>query len=151
IPTYRLHKPTGLAVATIAGKDRYLGKFNSPASKAAYDRLVAEWLLNRGKPVPAGVVDLTVDEVLLRYWAFAQGYYGKGSKQLDNTTLALKPLRQLYGTTPAAQFSPLALKAVRRRMVESGWCRNYVNHCVGRVKLLFRWACENELLPSSVF
>jgi hypothetical protein len=26
VPSYRLHKPTGLAVVTIHGKDHYLGK-----------------------------------------------------------------------------------------------------------------------------
>jgi integrase len=152
IPKYRLHKPTGLGVVTLAGKDHYLGKHGTPASKAEYDRLVGEWLLGRPGPSSSpAAIDLTVDEVLLRYWAFAETYYGKLSKQLDNVKLALRPLRQLYGSSPAAGFGPLALKAVRQRMVESGWCRNYVNHCVGRVKRVFRWATENELLPSSVY
>jgi integrase len=152
VPKYRLHKPTGLAVVTLAGKDHYLGKHGTPASKAEYERLVGEWLLGRAGPAsPAAVTDLTVDEVLLRYWAFAETYYGQTSQQLDHIKLAVRPLRQLYGPSPAANFGPLALKAVRQRMVECDWCRNFVNHCVGRVKRVFRWATENELLPPSVY
>jgi integrase len=152
IPTYRLHKPTGLAVVTLDGKDHYLGRHGTAASRAAYERLVAQWLLGRGKPTPAAPApDLTVDEVLLRYWTFAQSYYGRASKQVDNMKLALRPLRHLYGTSLAPEFGPLALKAVRQRMIDLGWYRNYVNHCVGRLKRVFRWAAENELLPPSVY
>ncbi len=152
IPKYRLHKATGQAVVTLDGRDIYLGKHGTAASRAEYERLIAEWLLGRGtSPAQRSAADLTVDEVLLRYWTFAQTYYGKSRKQLDNIKLALRPLRLLYGMSPAASFGPLALKAVRQKMIESGWCRNYVNHCVGRVKRVFCWASENEVLPPSVY
>jgi hypothetical protein len=39
VPTYRRHKPTGQAVVTLCGKDHYLGKWNTAASKAEYNRL----------------------------------------------------------------------------------------------------------------
>jgi hypothetical protein len=51
-PSYRLHKPSGQAVVTFSGKDHYLGRFGSPESREAYDRLVAEWLANRRCPAP---------------------------------------------------------------------------------------------------
>jgi hypothetical protein len=43
-PSYRLHKPSGQAVVTLGGRDVYLGKFETPESRAEYDRVVAEWL-----------------------------------------------------------------------------------------------------------
>src|SRR4051794_31666809 len=43
-PSYRLHKPTGQAVVTLSGQDRYLGKHGTAASLAEYDRVIAEWL-----------------------------------------------------------------------------------------------------------
>ena len=43
-PSYRLHKPSGQAVVTIDGRDLYLGRHDTPASRAEYDRLIAEWL-----------------------------------------------------------------------------------------------------------
>jgi hypothetical protein len=38
------HKPSGQAVVTLSGHDHYLGKWQTPESKAEYDRLVGEWL-----------------------------------------------------------------------------------------------------------
>ena len=34
VPSYRRHKPTGQAVVTLSGKDHYLGKWNTAASRA---------------------------------------------------------------------------------------------------------------------
>ena len=51
-PSYRLHKPSGQAVVTLSGKDHYLGRFGSPESRDAYDRLLAEWLANSRRPAP---------------------------------------------------------------------------------------------------
>jgi hypothetical protein len=44
VPTYRHHKPTNQAVVTLNGKDHYLGRWNSKASRGEYDRLIGEWL-----------------------------------------------------------------------------------------------------------
>src|SRR5690242_20543256 len=49
IPSYRLHKPSGQAVVTLAGKDHYLGLHGTPQSRAAYDRLITEYLSTRGQ------------------------------------------------------------------------------------------------------
>ena len=44
LPSYRLHKPTGLAVVTIPidgrPKDFYLGPYGTPASKTEYAKLI---------------------------------------------------------------------------------------------------------------
>jgi len=44
----------------------------------------------------------------------------------------------------------LALKAVRQVMVQAGHCRNHVNKNVSRIKRMFKWAAEEELIPGSV-
>jgi len=76
LPSYRLHKPSGQAVVTLGGKDFYLGKWNSKASRQEYDRLIGEWLAG-GRVSPPGeeTSGLTVAELCLRYWQFAKGYY----------------------------------------------------------------------------
>ena len=38
VPSYRLHKASGQAVITTRGRDFYLGKHSTPASREAYDR-----------------------------------------------------------------------------------------------------------------
>src|SRR4051794_23673526 len=92
VPGYRLHKPSGQAVVTLGGKDYYLGPHGSPASRAAYGRLIAEWesrgrrqadpsVPGRDKGVPgAAASDMTVKELILAYWRFAEGHYRKGGR-----------------------------------------------------------------------
>ena len=52
VPKYRLHKPTGLAVVRLSGRDLYLGPYGSPESEARYESVVAEWLKNDRKLPP---------------------------------------------------------------------------------------------------
>src|SRR5262249_32012716 len=138
VPSYRLHKPTGLAVATIGGRDIYFGKHGTPESRAEYDRLIAEWLATgRRSRAGAGSVstgtDLTINEVMVSYLDFADYYYiknGRPTSEPGNIRLAIRPLRQVYGDTPAREFGPLQLKVVRQAMVDSNLCRNEVNRRV---------------------
>ena len=49
VPRYRRHKATGQAVVTIDGRDIYLGKYRSAASREAYKRKIAEWIQHDGR------------------------------------------------------------------------------------------------------
>jgi integrase len=155
-PSYRLHKPTGLAVVTLSGQDHYLGRHGSPESRAEYDRLIAEWLLRgRGAPPEAPKpIAPTVSELILAYWdRHVVPYYvknGRPTSERDNIRQALRFVRPPYGHTPASDFGPLALKAVRQAMTEAGRCRRLINKDINRIRSMFRWAVEHELLPSSV-
>src|SRR5438067_12105872 len=58
LPKYRLHKPSGRAVVTLPdglGRRRtvYLGAFDSPESRAEYNRVIADWLANGRRLTPA--------------------------------------------------------------------------------------------------
>src|SRR5438270_1875015 len=94
-PSYRLHKPSGQAVVTLNGRDRYLGKHGSPESRAEYDRLISEWLVS-GRGVGAGPIEpadgITVNEMLVGYWRHAEGHYrapdGTPSEELGNLKAA---------------------------------------------------------------
>lgn len=154
-PSYRLHKPSGQAVVTLNGRDVYLGKYGTGESRIEYDRVVSEWLANgRGLPVVAvGPPTLTVNELLLAYLRFAEGYYVKNGKLTSEyacTKAAVKPLQGLYGKTPAAGFGPLSLKAVRQKMIQSDLSRKVINKNIGRLKRIFKWGVENELVPGGV-
>jgi len=59
-------------------------------------------------------------------------------------------VRRAYGTTAAAEFGPLALKKVREMMIQAGRSRKLINKDVSRIRQLFGWAVENELLPVQV-
>jgi integrase len=156
VPTYRLHKPSGQAVITIRSgatrRDVYLGEYGSPESKAEYARLVA--VTAAGAPGPARR-DVTVSEILVGFLKWAATHYrdpgGNPTSELNELKLSLRPVRDLYGTTPAAEFGPLALKAVRQQMVVAGLCRTLVNRRVDRVRRVWKWAASEELIPVTVY
>jgi integrase len=155
VPRYCRHKASGQAVVTIAGKDHYLGPWQSQASRIEYDRLIGEWLA-QGRPrfLPASPAELTVTELCASYWDFAKNYYvknGEPTNELPGVQTALRVLRRYYGKTKAVAFGPLALKAVRERFIDEGHGRLYVNQNTGRIKRMFRWAASEELLPVAVY
>jgi integrase len=105
-------------------------------------------------PQPEGDAGLTINKLLVTYWAHVQSYYikdGRPTSEQDNIRQALRFVRPLYGHTPARDFSPLALKAVRQAMIEAGRCRSLINKDVCRVRSMFRWAVEHELMPLAVY
>jgi len=141
-PRYRHHKSSGQAVVTLSGRDFYLGPHGTAASRTVYDRLIAEWKGNR-RSLPAAPTEITVVELIAAYVKHAAEYY-RGSSEYEATRLSLRPLK------PASEFSPLKLKAVRQRMIESDLCRNEINKRIGRIKRMFRWGVENELVSPIV-
>jgi integrase len=153
IPTYCKHRGTGQAVVYLNGRSVYLGKYGSPASKQEYERIIQEWLAH-GRRLPGGD-DLTVNELILAWWEHCRRHYrhddGTPTSELSCIKMALRPLKVLYGGTLARDFGPLALKAVRQKMIEADLCRGVINHHIDRVKRLFKWATENEMIPPSVF
>ncbi len=159
VPSYCLHRPTGQARVIVDGKHIYLGKYGSQESRAKYSRILAELAArtdNRLAPdsTPDGC-ELEIDELILRYLQFAETYYSKDGKPTKEFTCmkeALRPLRELFGSTAASQFGPKGLKTVRQHMVdECGLCRNVVNRRVGRIKRVFKWSVAEELVPASVW
>lgn len=152
-PKYRKHRATGQAVATIGGSDHYLGPYCSKASRIEYDRLIGEWLA-AGRPTSeTATTDITIAEMLKRYRAFCERHYvkdGRPSGEVDNLGYALKPVRELYGDTLAANFGPLALKAIQKHFIDKKKCRSQINLAISKVKRAFKWAVSEELIPSSV-
>lgn len=158
VPSYRLHRQSGQAIVTLNGRDILLGAHNSTESRSAYQRYIAEWLAN-GRQL-AAAEELTVTELIARFWKHAEAYYrlpdGSDSSEIESFRQALKPLARLYGPTPAGSFTPLCLKAVREEMLhpqngKPGWARTYTNHQVCRVRMVFKWAVGNDIVPASVY
>ena len=155
-PKYRRQngKHADRAFVDLAGQRQYLGAYGSPESKEAYHRLIAEWLAG-GEQTPVDPSDLTVLELVDRFWAHVEGYYrkpdGTATDEVNNFRQAIRPLLKLYGRTNAVEFGPLALKCVRQVMIGNGWSRTWINKSVARLKHLFKWATENELLPPIVY
>jgi len=123
----------------------------------------------------AAASDITMNELMVRYLDYAERYYLKdGAPTSEQATIrhALRFTKDLYGHTLAREFGPLALKAVREAMVKHpvvrrfkeknpatgkavwrekvlrrGLARRFINKQIGRIKRMFAWAVEEELLP----
>lgn len=164
-PVPRLHKASGQMRLRLEGRDFYLGK-PGQESQEAYQRLLGEWLANgrklpapaEGKPPeppapPAG--GILVAELVARYFRHCLEYYrrpdGSSTSEPRNIELALRPVKRMYGSTPASSFGPAELKAVRARMIKGDVVRTEINKRVRRIVRMFKWAAGEGLLPSSIF
>jgi len=61
-----------------------------------------------------------------------------------NIKSIVMPLLRLRGRTPAVEFGPLNLKAVRNEMISSGWTRTHVNSGAARWHRPF-WRIESAV------
>jgi integrase len=156
-PSYCLDKSSGRAFVTLNGKRTYLGVHGSQASRDEYDRVIGEWIAGgRGAIVatPQAPSGVTVSVVVAAFWQHAQTYYrtedGTPTQEVDNLRQALRPLRKLYGSTPATEFGPKALKALQQHMITLKWARTHINRQTNRIRHVFKWAASNELIAASV-
>jgi hypothetical protein len=87
-----------------------------------------------GKRLPVDPRQITVVEVITRFWEYTQQYYrrtdGTPTSEPNYIRQAIRLLNDLYGNTLATDFGPLALKAVRQKMIEKGWCRTNINKMI---------------------
>ncbi|WP_029629895.1 hypothetical protein [Zavarzinella formosa] len=170
IPKLRLHRPSKQGVVTLSGRDVYpghwpTGKKTTPNEvQIAYERAIAEWLSSGysppGNTKPATLIQssvipsIAVKELAAMFWVFAEkkfmGPDGKPTAETNSHRVTLRVLRRLYGSLPVAEFGPLKLQAVREAFIAQGMARVNVNHHVSRVKRIFRWGIEHEIVPSSV-
>src|SRR5262249_37988927 len=120
--------------------------------------LVLEWEA-RGRRLPedTSVTELTIAEMISRYWRHVEEYYrhndGTPTGEVQAMRYALRPLNYLHGQTAAAQFGPSHLKAVRQLLIDSyhhpkygpqkPLCRTRINAQVKRIRRMFKWAVEN--------
>lgn len=149
-PAYTLHKPTGQARCRIAGRDHYLGTFDSPQSHAKYETLVGKWLAEQEPSA-----DLLIEDLALQFLDHAERFYrhpdGTPTGEARNLREALRPLVELYGHEPVIGFGPRKLHFVRDEMVKRGRCRANINRQVHRIRRLFSWGVENELVKAELY
>jgi len=157
IPKLTRHKATGQARVTIDGKDFYLGTFGTPKAEARYHRLIAAWIA-AGKNVPAaedGHPLQTIAEVAAAFLQDAHARYHKRDKKtstVSHLTAAVRFILETHAAEPVDEFGPLALQAVRDRMIASDpkLARSYINSLVQRIRQMFAWAAERELIDPAI-
>ncbi|WP_417385647.1 tyrosine-type recombinase/integrase [Gimesia sp.] len=150
-PAYQLHKASGQARVRINGNDHYLGPYGSQESRDEYDKLISVWLSRQD----VSNIKLTIADLSLLFIEFADGYYRKAdgmpTSEAANIRKALKYLVRMFRNLSVHEFSPLKLQAVRDEMIAHGLVRTSINRNIGRIKRMFRWGVENELVNPLVF
>jgi integrase len=166
IPSYRKHKQSGQAIVTLSDgtggrQDVLLGPYGTKESRVEYARVLAEWEASEKRLTKSAPADVTVAELIALFWPWVNQHYrhadGTPTTEPGEYKMALRPLNFLYGSAPAAEFKPLALKAVRQLMIDGykhpkygpqePLARKVINKRISRVRRLFRWAVENEIIP----
>jgi integrase len=156
-PAYRRHA-SGQAVVTVrlatsGRRDILLGPWDSQASHEEHARILGILAANGGRyPVAtiAAPTGLSVNETILLWWRDAEVKRGPKDKELHQYKYACRPLKELYGTLPAAEFTPKKCRDVIQRMAELEWSRKLINRRLSRIKAVFSWAVAEELIPASV-
>jgi hypothetical protein len=101
----------GHAFVKVAGQQIWLGHYGDPLTQEKYDRLVGQWLAN-GRTLPQPISppseNVLVVQILIPYWQWAKKRYRPG--EVDSIKSAMRIVEKLYGSTPAAEFGPNALR-----------------------------------------
>lgn len=174
-PGYCLHKPTGQAYVNLGGKVVYLGKHGTDESREAYNRVKAEWLVNRNAaefcPNSTGP---TMADVCLAYLDHAKLYYPTGN-EYANFESAIRPISLLYAKLPASQFGPTQFRTVREWFISTPIVfktgkkrkpapakknepgkpprfrsRKTINEQMNRLLRMLKWAVAQGMIPVSV-
>lgn len=147
-PSYRLHKASGNAIVTIAGKMHYLGPYGSEESRARYDELIGEHKANSSDPTTT--TSTTVSQLCLAYLRYCKAFYavdGNPTAEVCAVKGMLKRFRKRYGELLTCHIRPKHLEAVIEHMANKGLSRTYCNQGLGRLKRMFRWGCRKDLVP----
>ena len=100
LPKLTHHKASGQGVVRLNGRDHYCGRYGTAECQAEWLRIVSDWLANRrqdpnqDQDPPHG--DITINELMMGFLAWAEGYYRKNGKPTGETTIiryAIRPLR----------------------------------------------------------
>ncbi len=153
IPSYCKHKASGQAVVKLNGKDFYLGKYNTKASKVEYERLIGEWIAN-GRSIPHEELKAFIDELCVDYVLHAKSYYRKNGKQTteyETVKAVLREFREVYGGSDATDFGPIKFKAFRERFIERGLCRTTINAYMSHIIRTFKNAAGDEKISPAIY
>jgi len=98
---------------------------------------------------------LELVQVLQAYHEHAKRHYrdadGKPTSTIHEIRIVIRALRELCGSIPVTEFTPLKMKAAMQGWVVDKCSRSEVNRRVGVTKPILKWAGGEELIPASVY
>lgn len=136
---------------------RYFGKFDDPAAHAEYERVKRLFEESDGMISPDPNVrhpTLTNYDLVKEFIKWAKRYYRKnGHETAEPLRLfeSVKYVVEFYRSENAEDFDRQKLQFIQQHLDESGrFCRKGVNQIINRIRRLYRWGAENELVPIDV-
>ena len=144
IPKYRKHSQRDRAFVEIDGKRHYLpGRYGSPESRAAYDRIIQGVESELAPDRPESVGHFTA-----LYLDYAQEHYEGGEEYQHFRRLCVDHVWPLFESTPLGDFGPKKLKQLQSDLVDKGYTRPGVNARTRRTVRMFRWGVSEELIAA---
>ena len=150
-PVYGFHEASGQARTTFNGERHYLGVFNSPKSKTAFNKILAEWEAAHSERAKATPVTLTVSRLAFLFLKYAELEYvreGKPTGETANFRQALKALNNMFHGVPVIDFGPRKLKMLQQQMVDDGYAQQTINSALRRIKQVFDWGAPKSKGPA---
>ena len=152
-PVYGFHSTSGQARTTCNGKRIPLGVYNSPESKAAFDKLMADWEAAHFERRPTVDVALTVSRVAVLFLQHADKEYrrdGVPTGETANFRHALQSMNSLFHGVRVIDFGPKKLKQLQQQMVKDGLAQQTINGRIRRIKQVFDWGVSEEMVPRRI-
>src|SRR5262249_14097817 len=75
----------------------------------------------------------------------------KPSTHIYRVKKAISWLTGLYGRERISRFGPVALQALRKRLIDSNVARSTINSLVGCVVRIFKWGAANEMVSGDQY
>ncbi len=152
-PVYGLHGKSGLARTTVNGKRVLLGMYGSPESKAAYEKIIADWEAAHAERRPTVNTQLTLSRLAVLFLRYAEVEYrrdGVPTGEAKNFRHALQSMNNLFHGVRVVDFGPKKLKQLQQAMVDEGLAQQTINGRIRRIKAVIEWGVSEELVPVSV-
>jgi integrase len=136
-------------------KEIALGPWQSKEANTAYANVLKTLAANEGRwpdaAPPTPLNERTITEVALAFVQQRLPQYRAESKEpYEFQHIVIPLLVAQFGPLPAIEFTPKRLKLLRETFIAKSWCRTTINRQITRVKTIFKWAAEEELVPGTV-
>ncbi len=163
LPSYRPHSTRDKAFFVIPnskGKRKYLpGKFDSPESRAAYER---EMRKLRVSAVRSSIANVTADTATLGHLSNAFLAHCATRWDMDDPRSVFhdykRAVARVVGSDglglhalPAKDFGPRRLKELQTYLIGEGLARSTINGICSKVRTWIKWCVSEELADASTW
>ena len=111
-------------------------------------QLLQTHLFEKDVPVQGDIK--IIPDLVRAYMAFVKEYYvdpeGTNTSEAGYIEHTLKVLLECFPSLGVDEFGPLRLKEVREVMIDKKWCRNQINHRIGAIRRMFKWAVSEQFV-----